>query len=229
VYVLDTSESKPILAPDQIIPFKINLSRAQAILHAWFIARRIPAKSQAATLQGRYLPVWNFSISGSLPWSIGLIDKDGWGPSDGQKYISFEGILISATQSLPEQFIDGDLQFDLSKIQQYDQAFLADWPAETYQLALSDASLRARWEAIERVRSMALRESAASIHDLKFNSMDLIITSFDLLLLPLWFAHFVHQGEQYRAYINGQSGALLGEKPGRREADSWLSHVLDGD
>jgi hypothetical protein len=72
IYVLDTSESNPILPPNQIIPFKINLSRAEAILEAWFVSRRIPARSQAAVLQGRYLPVWNFSLSGSVPFPTDL-------------------------------------------------------------------------------------------------------------------------------------------------------------
>ena len=216
IYVLDTSESKSIRAPDQIIPFKIDLSRAQAILAAWFVSWRIPAKSQAAVLQGRYLPVWNFSLSGSVSWLTNSIIGEHWSSSESQKYVSFAGILIPATQSIPEQFLDGNYGFDLSEISRYDAVFLANWPAETYQLTLSDASLKARWEAIKRVRTMALHEKAASMDDLKINSKDLIITSFDLLLLPLWFAQFQYRGEQYLAYINGQNGMLLGKPPGKK-------------
>ena len=228
VYVLDTSESKPIRAPDQIIPFKIDHSRAEAILEAWFVSRRIPAKSQAAVLQGRYLPVWNFSISGSVTWPTKSIEGELWSTAESQKYVSFAGILIPATQSFPMQFLDGDNRFDLSEICQYEAAFLADWPAETYQLTLSEASLKARWEVVERVRGMVWRERAASMHDLKINSMDLIITAFDVLLLPLWFAQFQHRGEQYWAYINGQNGMLLGEQPGKRENDGWLARTMGG-
>ena len=83
-------------------------------------------------------------------------------------------------------------------------------------------------EEIEHIRVMAARETVASKDDLKINSMDLIITSFDLLLLPLWFAQFQHRGDLYRAYINGQNGTLLGEKPGKQEADGWLSRMLEG-
>lgn len=46
----------------------------------------------------------------------------------------------------------------LSEICRYKAAFLADRPAETHQLTLSDASLNTRWEAIQRVRPQARRE-----------------------------------------------------------------------
>jgi hypothetical protein len=64
--------------------------------------------------------------------------------------------------------------------------------------------------------------------DLKVNSMDLIITSFDLLLLPLWFAQYQLRGAQHWAYINGQNGMLLGEPPKNKREDGWLSRLLDG-
>ena len=66
------------------------------------------------------------------------------------------------------------------------------------------------------------------MHDLKINTMDLIITAFDVLLLPLWFAQFQHRGEQYWAYINGQNGMLLGEQPGKRNNEGWLARTLGG-
>jgi hypothetical protein len=228
IYVLDTSESNPILPPDQIIPLKINLSRAQSILDAWFESRRIPATSEVAVFQGRYLPVWNFSLTGTVSWPTRTIDGEPRDTDESQRFVSFEGILIPATRSFPEQLLEGNLQFDLSDIRQYEAAFLANWPAETYQLTLSDASLKARWEAIERIRNMALGETGLSKDDLEINSMDLIITAFDLLLLPVWFAQFQHEGEHYSAYINGQNGRLLGELPRKKGNGDWLSRLLVG-
>lgn len=230
-YVVDTTGSKTLTPPGQIIPFQVPEAQARQVLQAWFASRGMRAQSQTAVFQGRYLPAWKFRLSLTIP--LLEADNEASGALEGKGGESFllEDTLVAATASLPEACIDGNLSFDLEGLRPFDPAYLVDWPAETYQVSLSQASLQARFKLLEGIRQQAAAHPDSS-RRLGIQSMDLVIDSFSLVLLPLWFVRFWIEGQEQGAIISGQSGALLptgaaaqGDGPGS-ERSHWVFRLF---
>ncbi len=101
---------------------------------------------------------------------------------------------------------------------------LAAWPAEAYTLAAADASLDARSAALEQARSAVTTRLAESGAHVTVNPANLYVTSFKLVLLPAWLAHYPAQDKQYTVVVNGQTGAVRGKRPAgsARKVWNWL-------
>jgi hypothetical protein len=111
---------------------------------------------------------------------------------------------------IPSQLVREKEDFDLGDLVPYDPSYLADWPAQTYDIDLSDAALKARWQAIEIFRAKhGLGENVG------IKTSKLRVESYKLILAPLWISHFERQGVRYRVILHGQSGAVRVHKPDR--------------
>jgi len=223
VYVIEQTETHHLLPPESIIPFSIDKSRASQIMIAWSKHQRLPANIRLEPLRGLYFPAWSFTISGPLPWNSLIPDnndfdtpdaKDGWKTHSGMELVAQDDILVPGSQTLQEKWSDKFCQYDLDQLVPYDPAFLADWPAESYQISLSDASLEARSMVLEHARS-AVKDKIPAFHkNLYLDSKDLMVETFKLILLPLWISHFRVDQKHYPILINGQTGKVWGRKAG---------------
>ncbi len=128
---------------------------------------------------------------------------------DTQRFIHFDDILIFASDKSSAMLANAEDWFDLADLLPYDPRYLAGFPAEIYDIPVSDASLQARRVAWERIKA-GRRNSAASL-----SSAGMLVESYKLVLLPLWLAHYELDGIQYELAINGQTGKLKGGLPAR--------------
>jgi len=223
VYVIEQAETQQLLPPESIIPFSIPESRARQIMVAWVKRTRLPANHRLEPPRGLYFPAWNFSISGPLPWKSLIPDDndfgtpdalDGWKTQSGMELVAQEDILVSGSQTVPENWSNRLRHYDLDQLVPYDPAYLADWPAESYQISLSDASLEARSMVLEQARS-AVKNKIPSFHkNLFLDSKDLMVETFKLILLPLWISHYHVDHKHFPLMINGQTGKVWVRKPG---------------
>ncbi len=114
--------------------------------------------------------------------------------------------------------------FRLNELLPYDPHYLADWPAEIYQISVADSSLVARRQAWEDARRIAAnRAKMGQISNVTFSSSGIVIESFKLILLPIWVGGYRYQGEDYKLVVNGQTGNVRGERP-----RGGLRRLLDG-
>jgi hypothetical protein len=116
--------------------------------------------------------------------------------------------------------------FDLSAVQPYDPRFLADWPAEIYDLSMSDASLEARSQAFVHFKEN-LPAQLMGLSNLKMSSSNMAVDSFKLVLIPVWMTEIPLAGEKRSILINGQNGAILADLP-ENKPGGWLNNLLDG-
>jgi hypothetical protein len=104
--------------------------------------------------------------------------------------------------------------FQLDTLAAYDPGYLADWPAEVYQISVADASLAARRQAWERARRVIrTRLKIHQVRDLTLSSAGIAIESFKLILLPIWVGSYPYQDEDYKVVVNGQTGTVRGVRP----------------
>ena len=223
VYVIEQTETHQLLPPEGIIPFSISESKARQLMIAWVKTQRLPVNIRLAPPRGLYFPAWKFSISGPLPWNSLIPDNndfdppysmDGWKTLSGMELVAQDDILVPGSQTVPEIWSDRFCIYDLDQLVPYSPAYLADWPAESYQLTLSDASLEARSVVLDQARSTVKNKIPAFHKNLYLDSKDLMVESFKLILLPLWISHFHVDQKHYPIMINGQTGEVWGHKAG---------------
>jgi hypothetical protein len=63
---------------------------------------------------------------------------------------------------------------------------------------------------VERIRN-DIRLENGGIFDLNCSPSAISITSYRLILLPVWVADYSFEGKPRRAVINGQTGAIQGD------------------
>ena len=59
------------------------------------------------------------------------------------------------------------------------------------------------------------------VRDLSFNSLGITVEAFQLVLLPLWLAHYRLGETRYEAVVNGRSAAVRGQRP-----QNWLEKLF---
>jgi Zn finger protein HypA/HybF involved in hydrogenase expression len=224
VYVIESAENRATIPPDLLIPFSLDRSQAHILLSDWIKANdleKVPAR-----LYGIYLPVWHFTLSGRWPDTEKDQQKNERLLSYHRDIFLLKDVIIPASTSIPGIKADFFQHFDLKHAAPYDPAYLADWPAETYQISLSDASLQARWQLIEQLNAESGLTIRSSNGSQGTTSMDLLVQSYQLILVPAWIAHLNNQGQPLKLVVNGQDGKIFTDQPLR---SGWLSRLLSLD
>jgi Zn finger protein HypA/HybF involved in hydrogenase expression len=213
VYVTETAETRQIVPPQALIPFAATQGEIERRLRRWFKQHKI-ANPRLSPVVGIYIPVWTFDFGGELGWSGQIRRGDTWQFKSGRYPIIHDDLLVVATEKVPASLARKAGDFDLDQLVDYDSRYLADWPAERYQIPLAEASLLARKQMLQHYRRQAYRLTGGeSVRSLKLGSSRLIIESFKLILLPVWLAHYKVEGETYHIVANGQTGTIHGQRP----------------
>ena len=214
VYVTEAAETHEVLPPQALIPFITMEADVRGNLRLWFQQQKI-SRVRLSPIIGIYQPVWTFDLSGEIGWK-GLVRRgDNWVNASGSDHVLLDDHLVLA-QEKPAPMLRQLLEsFDLTHLVAYDERFLADWPAQRYQLSLADASLLARRAVMQQIRRDPYRLTGGQeVRDLTLNSSGLVIMSYKLILLPVWVVHYEYETKGYDLFINGQNGIIYGEKPG---------------
>ena len=118
--------------------------------------------------------------------------------------------------------------FDLKTIQPYDPRYLADWPAELYDIPMADASLDARSQALTLTkRDLPMKAGLTRL--ISTSSANMTIDSFRLNLLPVWMTEIWLENRSHLVLISGQNDivqsdiAIKSDKPNIKD---WLGDLL---
>jgi predicted RNA-binding Zn-ribbon protein involved in translation (DUF1610 family) len=205
VYVVEQTEVREVVPPEAVIPFGLTRDQARHAIRKWLAAEELDAASMTS-LSGVYLPMWTFDID------VVLSDK---------RFLA-DDVLAFASDTLPDRLAPVVRGFDLDALVPYDSGYLADWPAEMYDISMADASIKAR----ARVRTSVARRFGGRLEDFGPSVARLAVMSFKLIVVPLWTARYRCQEGQYAILVNGQTGAVCGEKPARG-LQGWLSRLME--
>ena len=224
-YVVKSSAPHSLLEPDAIIPFSLDEERTKQVLRDWFQVHRAPDPMKMTQGVGMYLPVWSFSIYGSVPWR-GMQQQDtGWEnggglrfkenklvPCNGEDYVMFDNLLVPATHNPPQGWEEVAATYQLHDLVAYAPSYLANWVGVTYQVELGDASLDARQQAVALAKDQIIRGQEKQIIDLTISPGNMMVESFKLLLLPVWLVHYTSAEKPFTVLVNGQTGEIHDER-----------------
>jgi len=216
--------TKELVEPDSIVPLAFSQPQAAAILYKWMEKHDIHFDGAPPEPEGLYLPVWTFDLLGQVPWNGTIYRNKKTEHISGEQSVAYNDIIISGVRKLGEQFAKILPGFETSNAPAYDPRYLSGWPAVVYELAMSDASLEARKQAAERVRSRINAEKGY-VSDLNYSTASVNILSFKLVLVPLWHCAYNFQGHKFRVFINGQNGTIHGEMQ-KQGFLGWLDDIF---
>ena len=132
---------------------------------------------------------------------------------------------VAASHTLIAELTEEINGFSSKNVEPYDAQYLADWPAETYQITVTDASLAARSRILAKALPHIHIDTTQASKNLQVNAMNMVIESYKLVLVPMWIARYHYEKVWYNVVVNGQTGAVRGEKP-RKGVQKWLSGLL---
>jgi len=238
-HVVQIERSPELLAPDGILPQAFDQRHATDILVDWVEGLKVEPERKVERPRGLYLPLWTFDFGGGIDYTAErLADETDGLPGHGSRLVRMSdqypvllgNIPIPASRKPSAPFVRLISTFDLRALQPYDPRYLADWPAELYDVSMADASLDAREQVVERFKR-ELPNLTAMSRLVSVYSANLTIESFRLILLPVWMTEIWFEGRSGLVLINGQNGAVQGDvvrAPTRSKAGlmDWLADLV---
>ncbi|CAG0946560.1 hypothetical protein ANRL1_03098 [Anaerolineae bacterium] len=234
-YAIEKPETRELIEPAGVVPFAITLDQALRTELKWFRDAGFELRGNPVPPVGVYLPVWTFDLGGEIEWNCMVQEyemqmpsmraKAVWRRQTGSKVVYENDVCVFASHTLNVTLLDELRQFPLEKLAPYDSGYLADFPAETYQVTVSDASLVARSRVSAKTRAEIEADISGTYVDLTVSTTRLVIESYKLILVPMWIAHYKLKGKQHTIVINGCTGALRAEKP-QGGITKWLADLL---
>lgn len=230
----------PVLKPDYILPFGIDLKTAKEayekwIDSLWFAPDSLKkAKNNPEKLQGVYMPYWTYDTTTYIHYkgqkgtiqlkTIYLRDLKGnqisqaipqtsWYPTHGNITDFFNDILVPATQSLPESLLNTLTPWNLNDLEVFSNAYLSGYRAETYAVGLEQGFIKARQVIEKRVERIVKNDIGGDRQKITETSITHHNITFKHILLPIWISSFRYHRKNYSFTINAQTGEVSGERP----------------
>ncbi|MEO8355693.1 MAG: hypothetical protein ABI621_07250 [Chloroflexota bacterium] len=246
-HVVNWESEEQLLAPDGIIPHAFDQEKAIKILMDWVKLNNIqPEKQERAGLsrpylpRGVYLPLWTFDLGGEIDYMGETVD-DSQIQFNGRQHrmirvsdsypVQVNDMPIPASRKLSAVFLKLIPTFELRGIKPYDPRYLANWPAEVYDIPMSEASLDARSQAFRNYKK-DLPNLLFPLQVISTSSSKMTVDSFRLNLLPVWVTELPFGGREHLLLINGQHGTVASDRPEKNSESTglmdWLGDLLEG-
>ncbi|HQZ44792.1 MAG TPA: hypothetical protein PK042_01690 [Usitatibacteraceae bacterium] len=221
--IVSKSYASRRIKPRAVVPFQIDLVRAQEAFGRWLRWRwlapgdlRRYARSDAA-LTGIYLPFWTYDCRTSTDYT-GLrgIKRDkstDWSQVSGHVDKFHDDVIVLASRSLPPSLQGAITRWDTRALVAYRPEYLSGFRAEAYQIGLKDGSGIARAMIDERIRSLIRRDIGGDEQQIDAVSTWYGDLTFKHVLMPVWISAYRYRDKVYRFLVNAQTGETTGESP----------------
>ncbi len=230
-HVVNLDERHELIPPQAILPFAFDGQQANRFLLVWLKQTSLRLERRPEPLRGLYVPIWTFDMVAQIPWNCRVENQLGSYESvRGEAVEYFDNVPICASRRVPPGFNDLLKSCSLSGMTSYDPRYLANWPAQTYEISMSDASLEARAWAVQQERKKA-RLSNVDLPDNATNfrtgAPKISVASFKLALVSVWLTGYELDGRSYTVLLDSQTGRVHAGQPERNGLLGWLDKALD--
>lgn len=231
------------LQPEWVLPFQIQGSQGRTLVRNWISSRwfapsSFKKQSQLDSgMQGVYTPFFTIDAHADTVYTgargrrytttVGsgknrrTVTHVSWTATEGRVQNQFDDVLVPASHSLPKDLMGKLHPWNLEKLCAYDAKLLAGFRSELPQIGLEEAMQEA-YSLMSPVIDTTIRRDIGGdeqrIHSKLTTYSD---ERFRLALLPLWALSYRYQNKVYRCLVNGQTGAIQGERPW-----SWVKILL---
>jgi hypothetical protein len=120
--------------------------------------------------------------------------------------------------------------FEMKAVKPYDPRYLANWPAEVYDIPMAEASLDARSRSFTHYKN-DLPNILTITQLISTSSANMTVESFRLNLLPVWITELAFEGREHLVLINGWNGTVKSDIPDKSNKSGglmeWLGDLLE--
>ena len=241
--VTQATSADPILAPEGVLPFRITQKQATEGLRRWlrtrwFAPNALKRFAQPDAISGVYLPFWTYDTNttsfyngergvyysvtetytendaqGQPVTRTRQVQQIRWEPVSGTLSRWFDDVLIAATTALQIDRLEALEPWDLTELKPYDQAFLAGFKAQRYQIDLPTG-----FERVKQITARAIKDDVRVAIGGKQQRIHNIATHHDAitfkhLLLPVYAGAYRFNQKVYQIVVNGRTGEIQGDRP----------------
>ena len=227
--------------PELVLPFKVPKTQVGDMFRGWvgslwFAPNDLLMMAASEKIRGIYLPFWCYDTSTHTYYSgeYGVDRTESWDEErDGQRVHhtrtitdwyhrsgwsnqSYEDVLVLASRTIERSQSLAIEPFHLKQLVAFSTELLEGWDAERYAFDHSHA-----WEKFGKPR--VVDSELARCSEIVGQGADHVrgvnvhchFTELDSqhLLLPVYVSAFEYNGKRYHFLINGQTGAVRGERP----------------
>jgi hypothetical protein len=217
-------EERELMVPQGLLPMALDSEQAHQAARAWlgngwWAPGDLTQLVREKKLRPAYAPFWVFEAGLTTRWRAEVAEGYGrerrWAWRTGDHTRFFTDHLQPGLRSLPAALLQRLPEFDLKRLIVFKPEYLAEWPAAAYDLSLAEASLSARAAMVHEAQTELPGKVAPghAVRNLEVTPGAFIGELYKLVLLPLWIGSYTYGGRLYRVLINGQTGAVTGERP----------------
>lgn len=240
--VADTG-TRRLIKPQGVVPFVLAETEARAALGRWMRGLWFAPSGlteyarRGRKMTGVYAPYWTFDaatqsqyqgqrgdyyyvtesvvvqVKGHTERRQQQVRKVRWHRVGGRVARAFDDVLIYAARSLPARFADALRPWDLAQLRDYRPDYLAGFEAEGYTVELRESHYLARAEMAHVIASDVRRDIGGDEQRVERIDTEYSDETFKHVLLPIWTAAYKYRGRSFRFVVNGQTGAVQGERP----------------
>ena len=225
--------------PDLIIPFqkvKDDATKAfeKVVKHKPLVPKAFKTKGNIQKITGIYIPFWayDFQVSGTVEFNATDVHtwtdfRNQYTKTDGFSVVcegnmDYDKVLADGSSRFPDDLMDSLEPFDFQGLVSYNQAFLAGFFSEKYDVdedkAVERAQRRAVNTSVSLMRETVNHQSCALLD----NQLNVQKQKVYYILLPVWMVNTKYRDKTYTFAMNGQTGKIVGDLPlGIKEVVVW--------
>jgi predicted RNA-binding Zn-ribbon protein involved in translation (DUF1610 family) len=222
------------IRPGHLIPFVVDGTKCNAQVEewlgrGWMHPPELRSTQAVGRFTGIYLPYWMFDARIGAAWKAEVgyeeqrrVYRDGqweteteirWRWEDGRVHLPVRNLIVRGTVAVSTVLQEKLYPYDLNGLVAYEASYLAGWQAQAY-----DVQLKPAWETGKR--RMRERAKDACYDDISSSRVRNFSLTADFdkerwryVLLPVYLATYAYGNETYHVMVNGQTGAVAGQKP----------------
>jgi predicted RNA-binding Zn-ribbon protein involved in translation (DUF1610 family) len=238
-----TAHSRKQIKPRSLLPFHITRDQARASFQKWLSSRWFAPNAlkkmaqQEGKLNGLYVPYWTYDSqttsfyrgergehywetqhytareNGKTVHKTRRVRKTRWYPASGTVWVSFDDILVLASNSLPRKYTLQLEPWDIEHLVPYQDDYLSGFKAESYHVDLAHGFETAQGIMDAQIRHrvcMDIGGDEQRIHTVRTQHDQV---TFKHILLPVWISAYRCKNRVFRFLVNARTGEVQGERP----------------
>jgi DNA-directed RNA polymerase subunit RPC12/RpoP len=224
------------LQPLFLIPFQVkpesNVERARKWLGTgWFHPKELSVDTVISHFMGIYLPFFTFDADIDARWKaqVGYERQEryydssskewrtrtviDWRWENGRVQVNVDDMILTGSSHVSRTILERIYPFQLQALKEYKPGFLAGWQAHGADIPLPNAWDDAKGSMRELARKTC-HDDIPTRHVRNFSmNADFNNETWRYILLPVYLSSYCFQEKVYQVMINGQTGAISGQKP----------------
>jgi hypothetical protein len=235
-----TAQASRRIRPRGLVPFVLEPKAAQERFRRWIEGRWFAPNALKHTVKtadgvrGVYVPCWTFDAETESDYTgqrginrtvttmvrnaqgqmvaVTRVVTD-WYFASGRVRVDFDDETVLASHSVPKHLEDVLTGWDITRLVPPSDAYLAGFTVEAYQVGLEPAFAEAQQRFAAAIDSAVRRDIGGHQQRVTSVSTHYGRVSFKHVLMPVWIASYRFGGKVYAVVVNGQTGAVHGDRP----------------